>query len=204
MNFYDSIIEGAQELPAAERGQLYTAALEYLYFRREPDFPMRPAPKAMFVMMRPIFDNQLSAAERGKRGGRPQKTKSQTKAEVSENGPENEKPNESKPKAEVSEKGPFSKSEQEQEQEIEKELPGGSSKKRAAFAPPSLDEVRAYIAEKGYSVDADRWYAHYEANGWMVGRVRMRDWRASVRTWEYGDKPRKPTARKEDGFDAYD
>ena len=72
MNFYDSIIEGAQELAPLDRGQLYTACLEYLYYNgRMPELEkMRATPRAMFVMMRPVLDNQLSAQERGRKGGR--------------------------------------------------------------------------------------------------------------------------------------
>ena len=51
------------------------------------------------------------------------------------------------------------------------------------FTPPALDEVKAYIAEKGYRVDAERWVAYYESNGWKVGRNPMKDWKAAVRTW---------------------
>lgn len=51
------------------------------------------------------------------------------------------------------------------------------------FAPPTREEVAAYIAEKGYRVDPDRWLAYYESNGWKVGKNPMKDWRAAVRTW---------------------
>lgn len=52
------------------------------------------------------------------------------------------------------------------------------------FAPPSLDEVKAYCEERNNGIDADQWLAYYESNGWMVGRNKMKDWKASVRTWE--------------------
>jgi predicted phage replisome organizer len=52
------------------------------------------------------------------------------------------------------------------------------------FAPPALDEVKAYCAERKNAVDAEHWYSYYEANGWMVGRNKMKDWKAAVRTWE--------------------
>ena len=51
------------------------------------------------------------------------------------------------------------------------------------FTPPARDEVAAYIAEKGYRVDPDRWMAYYESNGWRVGKNHMKDWKAAVRTW---------------------
>ena len=69
---------------------------------------------------------------------------------------------------------------------------------RSRFTPPTLDEVASYCRERGNSVDAQKWYDHYSANGWMVGKNRMKDWKASVRTWErseYADN--KPTNRSE-------
>lgn len=63
------------------------------------------------------------------------------------------------------------------------------------FTPPTRDEVAAYIAEKGYLVDADRWLAYYESNGWKVGKNPMKDWKAAVRTWTTNgyDQPVKQT-----------
>ena len=63
----------------------------------------------------------------------------------------------------------------------------GSARKR--FAPPSVAEVRAYCTERNNSVDAQRFVDYYSANGWMVGKNRMRDWKAAVRTWERQERP---------------
>lgn len=72
------------------------------------------------------------------------------------------------------------------EKEIEKEIEEEKSSKGKAkrFTPPTLDDVRAYCIERGKGVDADKWYNHYTANGWKVGRNPMKDWKAAVRTWE--------------------
>ena len=58
-----------------------------------------------------------------------------------------------------------------------------NTKAKTRFTPPTRDEVAAYIAEKGYRVDPDRWLAYNESNGWKVGKNPMKDWRAAVRTW---------------------
>jgi len=57
----------------------------------------------------------------------------------------------------------------------------------ARFTPPSLDEVRAYCKERGSRVDPEKWHDFYTAKGWMVGKNKMRDWKAAVRTWEKED-----------------
>lgn len=51
------------------------------------------------------------------------------------------------------------------------------------FKPPSREEVQAYILEKGYRVDAERFIDYYTSNGWKVGKNPMKDWKAAVRTW---------------------
>lgn len=57
------------------------------------------------------------------------------------------------------------------------------------FSPPTIDEVRAYCAEKGYTVDADRFVDYYTSNGWKVGKNPMKDWKAAVRTWNGKEQP---------------
>lgn len=56
--------------------------------------------------------------------------------------------------------------------------------KEGRFTPPTLSEVEAYISEKGYHIDASSFIDFYESKGWMVGKNRMKDWKAAVRTWE--------------------
>lgn len=59
------------------------------------------------------------------------------------------------------------------------------------FSPPTVDEVRDYCFERGNCVDPQRFVDHYTSNGWMVGKNKMKDWKAAVRTWEKKDD-RKP------------
>lgn len=63
---------------------------------------------------------------------------------------------------------------------------------------PSIDEVRAYCKERNNTVDPEKWFDFYASKGWMIGKNKMRDWRAAVRTWEKNqtDKPQQPV---EDG-----
>lgn len=59
---------------------------------------------------------------------------------------------------------------------------------RVAFTPPTLDEVSAYCRERQNSVDPEKFIDFYQSKGWMVGRNRMKDWKAAVRTWEKRSK----------------
>ena len=56
--------------------------------------------------------------------------------------------------------------------------------KAPRFCPPTVDEVKAYILEKNYTVDAENFCDFYESKGWFVGKNKMRSWRAAVRTWQ--------------------
>ena len=56
--------------------------------------------------------------------------------------------------------------------------------KKNIYIRPSLDEVKAYCMERGNSVDPQKWFDYYTANGWKVGKNPMKDWKACVRTWE--------------------
>lgn len=53
---------------------------------------------------------------------------------------------------------------------------------------PTQKEIEAYITETGLKVDAGRFFNYYTANGWMIGRNRMKDWRAAVRNWAGRDE----------------
>jgi hypothetical protein len=64
---------------------------------------------------------------------------------------------------------------------------GGKSTDDTAsrFTPPTLDEVREAMVGHGMPASrADAFMAHYGSNGWMVGKVKMKDWRKAVVTWK--------------------
>ncbi|MBW2003040.1 MAG: hypothetical protein JRI72_00285 [Deltaproteobacteria bacterium] len=52
------------------------------------------------------------------------------------------------------------------------------------FIPPSLEEVKSYCKERGNKVDPAKWHDFYTAKNWMIGKNKMKDWKAAVRTWE--------------------
>ena len=47
-----------------------------------------------------------------------------------------------------------------------------------------FEEVQAYCRERNNNVDAERFIDYYTANGWQVGKNKMKDWKAAVRNWE--------------------
>ena len=62
------------------------------------------------------------------------------------------------------------------------------------FTPPTPTDVERYATEKGLTIDADKFCDFYESKGWMVGKNKMKDWKAAVRGWCSRDKA-QPTAQ---------
>jgi hypothetical protein len=72
---------------------------------------------------------------------------------------------------------------------------------RIQFTPPSLEAVIAYCEERGNNVDAGKWHDFYSSKGWMVGRNKMKDWQAAVRTWEKDQPSGTGYQRKETSYE---
>jgi hypothetical protein len=53
-----------------------------------------------------------------------------------------------------------------------------------SFVPPTLEELTSYCDARQSKIDTIKFWNHYEANGWMAGRVKMRNWKAAVGKWE--------------------
>ena len=51
------------------------------------------------------------------------------------------------------------------------------------FVKPTVEEVRAYILEKNYPIDAEQFWNFYEAKGWMIGKSPMKNWKSCIATW---------------------
>lgn len=77
-------------------------------------------------------------------------------------------------------------------------LPSPSPKPATRFTPPTLEEVAAYCRERGNKIDPRHFVNYYTSNGWMVGKNKMKDWRAAVRNWETRDKERNNGKRNID------
>lgn len=52
------------------------------------------------------------------------------------------------------------------------------------FIIPSIEEIKKYCLERKNNIDAERFYDYYSSKGWMIGKNKMKDWKAAVRTWE--------------------
>lgn len=68
-----------------------------------------------------------------------------------------------------------------------------STKKK--FVKPSIQEVEEYAKEIGYNLNAEIFWMFYEQKDWMVGKNKMKRWRAAVGNWKahgWGQKEKTP------------
>lgn len=63
-------------------------------------------------------------------------------------------------------------------------------KRSTKFNPPSFAEVDIYMIERGVhnQSEAVSFCDFYESKGWVVGKVKMKSWKAAVRNWLKGYK----------------
>jgi predicted GNAT family acetyltransferase len=56
--------------------------------------------------------------------------------------------------------------------------------KRKIFAPPTFEQVKEEFEKRGYTETlAQKFIDHYESNGWMVGKNKMKSWTHAITTW---------------------
>ena len=78
---------------------------------------------------------------------------------------------------------------------IDKDSKGESvrGEKAKRFYPPTIDEVKQYCEERKNNIDPMAFIDFYSSKGWMIGKNRMKDWKAAVRTWERKRKEESKT-----------
>ena len=171
--FYRSYYEAVRELPKKEQCAVILAICGYALDEKEPE--LTGTAKAIFSLVRPTLDSSRRKAESGKAGGKAKQTEGKPQANAKQTEREKEDKKENKNKKENKCYKP-------------------QTPKRGVFVPPSLDEVRSYCKERGNSVDPQAFIDFYTSKGWMVGKNQMKDWKASVKTWEKSStgKPKSP------------
>lgn len=180
---FRSYHEATKELPADVYQESWLAIMNYVFEGIVPD-DLSPIANAIFCLTKPNIDKSLSRAEAGSKGGRskPETNDKQTSSKVQANLKQTASKLEANEKnvQAIKDKGVRSKDIGEKES-IEK------TKRR--FVPPTHDELVTYSQEIGFTnFDADRFLDYYTANGWMVGRQHMKNWKAAVRNWKRQDE----------------
>lgn len=172
-------------LSDAEKGRLFVAMLDYAGTGQEPlEFIGNEA--IVWGAARRDIDNAMRESrknsENGSKGGRKATQSNSKQDEATETDSKQLKATQSKTKQDEATESLKEKKRKEKKGNEKKD----SSCEPKRFTPPTIEDVRAYCAERNNGVDAVRWFNYYTANGWKVGKNPMKDWKAAVRTWEGG------------------
>lgn len=65
---------------------------------------------------------------------------------------------------------------------------GGKKRGTRPFEKPTVEEIAAYVREKGYDVVPEAFFAFYESKGWKIGKNPMKNWKQAVVTWQYREQ----------------
>ena len=173
-------LDAIEPLGDAERGRLFTSLLEYARTGAVPQ--LNGNERFLFPMMRAqvardIAQMEATSENRGKR-----KKANEDLSNLSDKSNLSGKRTQEKDKDKDEDK--------DKDKDEDKE---GSPPTPSQFIPPNVIEVRAYCNERKNHVDPQRFVDFYTSKGWMVGKTKMKDWRAAVRTWEKDDKPKGDT-----------
>jgi len=77
--------------------------------------------------------------------------------------------------------------------DIDKDIDIKKKKTRARFTPPTVSQVKKFTAEKNLRLDAVPFVNFYQSKNWMVGKNKMKDWKAAAIGWASRDKPKPKT-----------
>lgn len=172
-----------------QRGELFTAILCYAAGESVPELDAAADMAFSFIRERMDRDNAAymekveKRREAGKLGGRPKAngfSEKQEKAKKANGFSEKQNDPDTVPVTDTV-------------SVFEKE----SKEKSLRFSPPARQDVADYCKEKGFSdFDVERFVDYYTSNGWMVGKSKMKDWKAAVRNWaRAGTAPRPNNTR---------
>ena len=180
-------LDAIEPLGDAERGRLFTSLLEYARTGEAPQLGGNE--RFLFPMMRAQIDRD-NAAMAGLSAARSRAGKSGVEAKQAN--AKLAKQNEQMPDL-------LSKSSYDKDKDKDKDKDERVTRAKR-FTPPTVEEVAAYVKERGSDVDVQRFVDFYSSKGWTVGKNPMKDWRAAVRTWEGRDKPAQSTSGKRYGW----
>lgn len=179
--FYRSFQKAIDACSQDDQLLIYKAIANYALDRVEPD--LSGVAKVCWVLIKPQldanwkrYDNGCKGGEFGKKGGAPKGNKNANKGKTTP-----KQPQENPTAVEITTPNNNVNNNLNNNDNSNDNVLNKRETKR--FSKPTIEELEKYISENSYSISAKAFYDYYEANGWMVGRNKMKDWRAAVRSW---------------------
>lgn len=216
MQVLDSLIDGPLRLRNRREGdELIGMIVRYLRTGEQPE-PRTDAQEAVLFAVQPVMETSRKRIVAGGSGGKAASKPESKRASETGSKPPSKSGSKTQSKAASNDASkPESKraSEEEEEEELGKGIKErGKAARFRAPSPAEVDEyARSYAEGKGLDLastdfDPERFVDFYAQKGWMVGKEKMKDWKASVRIWVRSSKPKNGMAKEvpDDGFSAYD
>lgn len=191
-NLYKSWSPMVIHMDPTQAGQLFQAIFIYQVYGEEPKQDSEIYP--FFALMKAKFDEDdeayLEKCEKNKRTAieREDTKRARTCTNVHERSRSTTRTHQTAPNS----------TDTDTDTDNDNDKREGEARKRVPFSPPTIEEVRSYCQERKNNVDAEQFVNFYAAKGWMIGKTRMKDWKASVRTWEKRETARSGTTSKPD------
>ena len=184
ITMYESFYLAGQNMTIEDRVKFYEAIMEYGFYGKEPE--LDGIIGTVFTAIKPVIDRSQAAREYGRRGGRPKKDAEEEKTEKSTLLSTLKTEKNRKEENRIETKG------------IETEIEKKKKESIGRFAPPSFEQVSEYCTERSNGIDPQAFIDFYESKGWMIGKNKMKDWKAAIRTWEQrSNAPKKEDNDKE-------
>ena len=212
MQVLDSLIDGPLRLRNRREGdELIGMIVRYLRTGEQPE-PRTDAQEAVLFAVQPVMETSRKRIVAGGSGGKAASKPESKRASETGSKPPSKSGSKTQSKAASTD---ASKPESKRASEEESGKGIKERGKAARFRAPSPAEVdeyaRSYAEGKGLDLastdfDPERFVDFYAQKGWMVGKAKMKDWKASVRIWVRSSKPKNGMAKEvpDDGFSAYD
>ena len=70
-----------------------------------------------------------------------------------------------------------------------------NNKEGNKFVKPTIEEIQEYCLERKNGINANAFYDFYESKNWMIGKNKMKDFKACIRTWEQRNKKEKQSSK---------
>lgn len=179
--FYRSFQKAIDACSQDDQLLIYKAIANYALDRVEPD--LSGVAQVCWVLIKPQldanwkrYDNGCKGGEFGKKGGAPKGNKNANKGKTTP-----KQPQENPIAVEITTPNNNVNHNLNNNDNSNGNVLNKRETKR--FSKPTIEEIETYISENSYSISSKAFYDYYEANGWMVGRNKMKDWRAAIRSW---------------------
>ena len=186
--FFASYYEAIEELDDKTRLKVYDMICRYALYGEIIESE-NPIEKSLFTIIKPFIDSSEKRRSGGRKGGL---SKKQSKIQEDNQGS-------LQGSLQNDDKVAFENDASNKNKNMNKNM-NMKENKRGGFAPPTLSEVQAYCKERNNNVNAETFVNFYQSKDWYVGKNKMKDWKAAVRTWE--NKSRQENKQQEPESDS--